>query len=359
MTNSEKIRVGIIGLGDGGMCNLRALQLIPDFQIVALCDRDEQRLLAAHGELERTSVSGGIASCPDEASFFRDDRIDLIIVATPDNAHLAPTRAALEAGKQVFVEKPLFTDMEELTAWTRLIDYGGPHRDRIFFGEKYSWANPVQAAWNNEALGDFLTGSTLYTMWRTRRIMGDGKWRTEQAYNPCAGGLSHNFMTALLFGDGIIARVMARGSVRTYQQNLDRYGGFDTMEGVLEFYSGSRMTWSVCLAVEGDDTPYQHRTITHYFQFRNGSLCYGPSPEHDQLIVGGRRVPFEPEPSVEQWPQYNIGTLYRKMHENTRDAIRGDAQPLHTVDQGFNVAAACAAAFQSAKQGGTWIEVSF
>lgn len=355
MDTKEKIQVGIIGLGDGGMCNLRALMRIPGFKIVALCDRDTERLLAAHGELDRAHVSGGLASCPDEASFFADDRIDLVIVATPDNAHVKPAMAALKAGKRVFVEKPLFTDANEFGLWCNLMQsYPG----MVLFGEKYSYAHPVQAALaHRPTLGDFLTGSTLYTMWRTRRIMGDGKWRTEQAYNPCAGGLSHNFMTAQLMTGSPVVRVMAKGSVRTYHENLDTHGGFDTMEGVLEFANGTRMTWLVCLAVEGDDSPFGHRTIAHTFQFQRGSLAYGPCPEHDQLIVKGERIHIQPEPSGEAWGEYNIGTLYRSMHENTRDVIRGVGKPLHTPEQAINVAMTCAEAFESAKKDGVWIDI--
>ena len=38
---------------------------------------------------------------------------------------------------------------------------------------------------------------------------------------------------------------------------------------------------------------------------------------------------------------------------------RGEAEPLHTIEQGVNVAAACALAFESAHQVGWWLEVPF
>lgn len=347
----DPIGVGIIGLGDGGMSNLRSLMTFPNVRVAALCDIKPPNYLPAAAELglDRTCYR------PDVDSLVSDPAVDLVIVATPDDQHLAPVRAALEAGKHVFLEKPAATTMDDLMEILRLATL---FPGMLHFSEKYSHAHPIEAAFTHrEALGPFMWGSTLYSMWRCDRIMGGGKWRTEMAYNPCAGGLSHNFMTALLFADSPIRRIRATGQVLTYHENLDRHGGFDTMEGTLEFANGRRLSWVICLAVQGDGSPLAHRTIAHTFQFERGVLAYGPTPEGDRLIVDGKAVPFSSEPSAEEWPGYNIGTLYRGMHADILAVIRGEGKPRHTIDDGINVAAACATAFKSAQQGGAWFNV--
>lgn len=117
---------------------------------------------------------------------------------------------------------------------------------------------------------------TSYTMSNCDRIMGDGKWRTESPCNPCSGGLSHNFMVARLFANSPISRIFATGEVATYRELDNR--GYDTMQGLLEFSSGASLLWRVCLAVQGAVSPFAHRTVSHCFQFRSGSLNYSSDP---------------------------------------------------------------------------------
>lgn len=366
MGANGQIGIGIVGCGDGGMSNLRSLKQIPGVRITAVCDLSNDRILAAAGEVGRPQ-----ADVYQEYPYLIDDPgVELVVVATPDDQHLAPARAALEAGKHVFVEKPVATTLDDLVAFRELAE---KFKNKLLFGEKYSWAHPVQAAWAQYRVGDlgeYMTGETLYTMWNCGRIMGGGKWRTESAYNPAAGGLSHNFMIACLFG-GRITRISAWGDVLTYRE-LEKYGGFDTMGGCLELHTGRRLNWLVCLAIEGPSSPFAYRTVTHTFQFRKGALVYGPAPESDRLIADGALVNLRVEPTSEFWPlgpdptrdprmwlNYNLNTLYGNMWRNLLASIRGEEEPLHTIEQGINVAAACALAFESAKQGGRWIAVPF
>jgi hypothetical protein len=142
------------------------------------------------------------------------------------------------------------------------------------------------------------------------------------------------------------------------------------MEGTIRFASGQVLTWLVCLAVTGPNSPFAYRTVTHTFQFAQGALVYGPAPESDRLIVDGEVMQFATEPKSESWPSepdpkkserewrdYNLHTLYGNMWKNLLASIRGEEEPLHTIYQGINVAAACVLAFESAHDGGTWREV--
>ena len=341
------MKVGIIGLGDGGRCNLKSLLLLRVVELLVY-DRD-----AKAWEAIRADMPANVHNCADFEDLLRSD-VDLVIVATPDGDHLEATKTALEHGKRVFIEKPVatsLTDIDEIEALAKR------YPNRMLFSEKYSYAYPIRAALHHRPnLGEFLCGSTLYTMWKCDRIMGGGKWRTESAYNPCAGGLSHNFMTALLFSGAPIVRVRAMGQVLTYHE-LVEHGGYDTMEGTIEFANGRVMSWMVCLAVKGEDSPYGHRTIAHTWQFENGSLIYGPNPEHDQLIVNGKRIKFIPEHRAETWGEYNIELLYLGMHAEIRHSIETGNPARHRIEQGIDVARACALAFESAKRDGEWIDI--
>lgn len=342
------MKIGIIGLGDGGRCNLHSLEAI-GAEVVAICDTNVDVLHAVDkekgGRIRAYSDMSGLLACGD---------IDLVVVATPDGDHLGPVEAALRAGRRVFIEKPAATtpaDLERLEALHRA--YPG----YLLFSEKYTFACPIQAALARRAdLGAFMGGATSYTMSTCGRIMGGGKWRTESAYNPCAGGLSHNFMTAVLLAGSPIAEVSAVGHVLTYRE-LKVRDGFDTMRGMIRFASGQTLGWSVCLAVQGADSPFGHRTVTHTLQFEHGSLAYGPVPESDRLIVAGQPVPMTAEPGAAEWSDYNLGVLYGGMHRDIMKAITTGSPTLHSLAQGINVAYACYYAFDSAQYGGVWVEV--
>ncbi len=332
------MNAGIVGFGDGGKTNLRALNSI-GIDVTAVCDPGTHSL-------------DGVALYSTQSDFITHPDLDLVVIATPDDLHLDATRAALRCG-HVFIEKPVATSHQDLMSFCRLVS---DNPGKILFSEKYSYAPQIQAVLSQRnALGSFVSGTTRYVMSNCDRIMGDGKWRTQCAYNPCSGGLSHNFMTAVLLANSEIARIKASGQVKTYHE-LSEFGGYDMMDGVIEFRSGQMLGWEVDLSSKGL-TAYGHRTVIHEFEFEHGSLLYHPKPADDELVVKGDRVSFIPEPQADGWAAYNE-SLYRLMHIDLMRSVQGGSSALHTIDQGINVALACCMAFQSAKTGGGWIDVA-
>jgi len=120
-----RVRVGFIGVGNRGDQLLDAFAGQPDVEIAALCDVYEPYLqrdaAAVHpryrsmGRIPRMRVAVP-ASVPRERDFRRLlDRkdVDAVCIATPDHWHAVQTILALEAGKDVYVEKPLTITLVE------------------------------------------------------------------------------------------------------------------------------------------------------------------------------------------------------------------------------------------------------
>jgi predicted dehydrogenase len=103
---SDRIRVGFIGLGNQGTGRLRQFLKQQDVVAAAVCDVDQTRLDRASGV-----VSAAQGQKPEAYRDFRRllDRKDLdaVMVGTPDHWHALPAIMACQAGKDVFVEKPL------------------------------------------------------------------------------------------------------------------------------------------------------------------------------------------------------------------------------------------------------------
>jgi predicted dehydrogenase len=103
---SDQIVMGIIGVGGQGTSRLRQFLEHPDVRIAAICDVDKTHLSRAIGIVQEAR-----GYSPRGVGDFRrilDDReIQAVAIMTPDHWHSIPTVRAFEAGKDVFVEKPL------------------------------------------------------------------------------------------------------------------------------------------------------------------------------------------------------------------------------------------------------------
>jgi len=118
---NEKIRVGFIGLGNRGSQLMGLFMTNPDCEIAALCDVydpymsrnrsdvDPRYLLDMDGQIPRMGEN-----FPQKPKLYQDWRklledksIDAVVIATPDHWHALQTIGAIQAGKDVYVEKPL------------------------------------------------------------------------------------------------------------------------------------------------------------------------------------------------------------------------------------------------------------
>jgi predicted dehydrogenase len=109
--SNDRINVAVIGLGDRGSDHLALLQQHrankPDIEVVALCDVYQKRL-----RLASAKFPGAKTYVHHEDVLQRSD-IDAVFIATPDHWHAPITLAAMEQGKDVYVEKPMTHTVEE------------------------------------------------------------------------------------------------------------------------------------------------------------------------------------------------------------------------------------------------------
>lgn len=101
------VRLAQVGYGYWGRNLLRAFAKAPGGQLVAACDAAGDAVAALRRDHPGVEVAESFASL-----LARRD-VDAVIVATPAGEHFAQARAALAAGKHVFVEKPLATSVAE------------------------------------------------------------------------------------------------------------------------------------------------------------------------------------------------------------------------------------------------------
>jgi len=105
---NEKIVLGLIGCGGMGNHNLGIFTANPDVEIAALCDVDQ-----SHLDQTMARLQGKPTPYRDFRALLERKDIDAVIVATPDHWHALVMTLACEAGKDVYVEKPVATTIRE------------------------------------------------------------------------------------------------------------------------------------------------------------------------------------------------------------------------------------------------------
>jgi UDP-N-acetylglucosamine 3-dehydrogenase len=174
----ERIRCAVIGLGWFGEHHVDALQQLPAVEVAAVCTRTESRLkeVAAKYQVPKTYT--------DYNDLLADKSIDMVTVVTHVKDHVAPTVAALKAGKHVFLEKPMAGSAEEcdtIIAAVRKTDKAFMVGHICRFDTVYALAKEEIAAGN---LGQIIS------MHAKRNL---AKWITP----------SHLQKLSALFGDGV------------------------------------------------------------------------------------------------------------------------------------------------------------
>jgi predicted dehydrogenase len=100
--SNERIRLGMIGVGNRGGQLLDALLQHKDCEVAAVCDVYEPYIARA-----KEKIGGNVAEYRDFRKLLEHNQLDGIVIATPDHWHAIQTIAACNAGKDVYVEKPL------------------------------------------------------------------------------------------------------------------------------------------------------------------------------------------------------------------------------------------------------------
>ena len=114
---SDRVVMGFIGLGQQALSDFAGFASVPGVQVVAGCDVDSMKQLRFKKRVEAWQVKSGLAPRCDMYEEYEEllDRkdIDAVEVVTPDHWHAMQTIHACQAGKDVYVQKPLAFTIQE------------------------------------------------------------------------------------------------------------------------------------------------------------------------------------------------------------------------------------------------------
>ena len=188
-------RIGLIGFGYWGPNLARNFHALPNADLSAICDANAERLAKARNLYRSTRFY-------EDFETMLAGAIDAVVIATPARSHYALARAALAAGKHVFVEKPLAMTVAEATELVELADSSGL---ALMVGHVFEYVPAVRHI--KTLLDEGAIGETYY-LYSTRVNLG----RIQTDINALWSIAPHDISIALYLFGQMPETVSARGA---------------------------------------------------------------------------------------------------------------------------------------------------
>ncbi len=142
---SKRITLGFIGLGGQGAGNLNTFLNQKDAQVLATCDAYRSRADRSRQKVDSHYGTTDCKAYQDFRKIIEDPSIDAVVISTPDHWHVPISLLALEAGKDVFCEKPtLYIDegrtlVNAVKKHKAVFQVGIEDRSTIHFHKMVEW----------------------------------------------------------------------------------------------------------------------------------------------------------------------------------------------------------------------------
>src|ERR1700722_17822403 len=209
-------QVAVVGTGVIGEMHVKLLSQMPNFKLVALCDKRPGRGPEVLAKYKITDVP----VYEDQATMQAKHKLDAIHLATPSGDHMGPAVLAMEAGINVVCEKPMEIELGRIDAMTAC---AAKNKVRIagIFQNRWNDANRAIKAAADEGRFGTLSYAASFTPWyRDDKYYRDGGWRGTRKLD--GGGAIMNqsvhSIDLLQWIAGPVKRVSAYGSSRIHPE---------------------------------------------------------------------------------------------------------------------------------------------
>jgi len=382
----QKKRVGLIGCGWYGKCDLLRLIQVAPVDVVALCDVDKHMLAgAAEIVASRQASKQKPRTYGDYRVMLKEQQFDVVLVATPDHWHALAMIAAVEAGADVYVQKPISVDVVEGQAMLaaarkhqRVVQVGMQRRSTPHLIEaretivkagklgKIAHAEvccyyAMRTSENPPDTGppDYLN----YEMWTGpapmrpyNKLVHPRSWRAFMEYgNGIVGDMCVHMLDATrwMLDLGWPKRISSYGGIFVDKQSKANIS--DTQTATFDF-GDLQVVWTHRTWGEPADPKYPWALILYGDKgtLKAGVMGYDFIP-HDGGEGIHKDVTYEldqyPEDRTEKDLEKHVAPAIRVHMKNFLAAIATRSRPVSDIEQGYISASACILANLSMKLG--------
>jgi predicted dehydrogenase len=336
---TKTIEIGQVGIGAWGKNLLRNFNSLSQCNVRLACDLDDTACVFASEAFRGVNLTNKYEDILD------DEKIDAVVIATPPATHLDMALKAIEAGKDVFVEKPLVLDLEE---GKELVAAADKH-DRILMVGHIMEYHPV-SLFLKKYMDDGVLGEVYY-LYASRINLG----KVRDIENSLWSFAPHDISLILFLLDKFPDSVTATGA--DYLQPGIEDVSFLTMHFADKTMAHIHVSWldphkERKLTIVGskkmvvfDDTQANEK-IWLYDKGVETKLNYDNYAEYLALRVGDITLPRVPG-----------GEPLRMECQHFVDSVLNRTRPRSDGQDGLRVLSILQAAQQSLKQGGVPVEV--
>jgi predicted dehydrogenase len=384
-----KKRVGLIGTGWYGKCDLLRLVQIAPVEIVSLCDVDK-RMLAEAAEIaaSRQASKKKPRTYSDYREMLKEKDLDLVLIATPDHWHALPMIEACKAGVDIYVQKPTSVDVVESQAmlaaarkYKRVVQVGTqrrstPHlieaRDRVIkegllgkiahvdiccYYHMRARENPPDATPPDYLDYDMWTGPAPKRPYN--KLCHPRSWRAFMEYgNGIVGDMCVHMldMVRWMLDLGWPKRITSAGGILVDKASKANIS--DTQTATFEF-DNLNVVWTHRTWGNAPDPDYPWAAFIHGDKGTlkasvNGYDFY-PDGKREPTLSGKALFEYEkyPEDRTEKDLERHVASAIRVHMQDLLKAIANRSKPVADIEQGTTSTIACILANLSMKLGRT------
>jgi UDP-N-acetyl-2-amino-2-deoxyglucuronate dehydrogenase len=287
---TERVRFGLVGCGGIGATHAKAIELLPEAELVAVCDVHAERggkVAAAHGAAHVfTDVDAMLDAIPLHA----------VTIATDHKRHFAPAMAAVTHGIHVIIEKPITVSLEEAhmlleTARAHKVKLGGVFQRRFFPA-----AQRMHAAIASGKIGRVTVAECIALLGRDHAYFARDPWRG--TWKGEGGGALMNqaihMIDMMLWMVGTPNEVYGRWAARKHGEYIDVE---DSACAVVTFEGGAMATITATTTLESIESAPGFRLAVHGTAGHTVGLA--ERPELTQAVTD--QWPFDDEATMRGW----------------------------------------------------------
>jgi predicted dehydrogenase len=381
-------RVALVGCGWYGKSSLLRMLQVEPAEVVSLCDVDSRMLAEAAGIVAGRQKSGKEPrQYGDFRRMLKEEELDIVMVSTPDHWHAVPAITAMQAGADVYVEKPISVDVVEGQAMVAAARKHGrvvqvntqrrstPHlidaRDRVIREGKLGTIGHVEICcyWGMGRAGnrpDVPVPDHLdYEMWTGPAPMRPFNQRTHprgwRAFMEYSNGIVGDMcihmldMVRWMLDLGWPQSVSSTGG--TYVHKDSNANTTDTQTAVFDF-DNLQVVWKHRTYGDSPDPDYPwsatlygdkgtlKASVYKYEYFERG--------KKEPALQGEALYEYDqyPEDRTEKDLERHVASAMRRHWQNYLHCVDTRTRPVADIEQGFISSASCILANLSVELGG-------
>jgi predicted dehydrogenase len=342
MGAKDKVRSGLVGVGWIGAHHGANLLNNPHAELNGVCDPDQGKSRAF---LERTGSRARLFTRLED--MLRQPDIDAVVLASPNAAHAGQAIAAAEAGKHIYLEKPMGITLESCRQAARAVEKAKV-KCRLGYHRRF---NPLVAHARKRIadgeLGELVLAESDYFHYVPGNL-GIWEWlgRTDVAGSLIHAGTGHN-VDLLRFFCGEVAEVSCFKDIRMPRTTQIQTEDIALLN--LRFESGVLGRVGLFL---GPILPFTFslRLFGTRGSLDNNRLWLDTTPRFAETGQEQDYIRL-PKSWIPDNVQGGISETWKASLDAFIDEVRLDRKPDNDAVSGFNTAAVCFAALQSAAEG--------